>query len=69
MNEQAEIIELRYEIARTQFFLDELIAQLATHKIPIKIDVESINEKAIALVQDKYPEHGITRACKTNSVP
>lgn len=57
----SEIIDLRYQLIRTQLIMDALISNSPNLYSLKAEDVEQIEKKALADLQRIYPEAGITK--------
>ena len=56
-----EIVELNYQVLRTQMILDEIIKNNPTMNRPSAEALKQIDSKAIELLQKKYPTMGISK--------
>ena len=56
-----EIIELHYQILRTQFLLQSLADKNPDLNHPTAEEVSDIEAKAIEILQKKFPKMGIKR--------
>lgn len=56
-----EVIELHYQLIRTQLLLEDLLKNNPNITAPTKDKVLQIDNQAIALLQNKFPNMGITK--------
>ncbi len=57
-----EILNLHYELARTQMILDWILRHNRnTLKIPININTDELDEKALLFIQEKFPNIDIRK--------
>ena len=58
-----EIIDLRYQLTRTQMIIDKINEKNKTIGIT-KSEMEEIEEKVIEIMQQRYPRMGIKKVQK-----
>lgn len=56
-----EILDLNYQVLRTQMILDEIIKSNPNMNRPTTEVLKQIDSKAIELLQKKYPTMGISK--------
>ncbi len=57
-----EILELHFQLRRTQLLLDEVIKIVPVVGNPITTDlIKQIDDKAFKYIQDKFPNMGIKK--------
>ena len=57
----SEIVELNYQLLRTQLILDNLIQNNPNLHRPTQIQMQHIEQRALESIQQKYPSMGITK--------
>jgi len=55
----AEIVDLKYQLIRTQMIIDALIEEEPKFKTKILKVIEKINQEALRKLQEVYPNMGI----------
>ncbi|MEC7307206.1 hypothetical protein ACPV5I_00680 [Vibrio gigantis] len=56
-----EIVELHFQVARTQLILDKLLAANPDLKFPQGTKMADIEDEVIQILQRKFPSMGIKR--------
>ena len=61
LNIANEIIELHYQVLRTQLMLDKLSSTNPSLRLPDEAAMKDLENKAIEMLQKKFPNMGIKR--------
>jgi hypothetical protein len=56
-----EIIELHFQVLRTQMLLEIIVQNSSTTYKPNQSDVRDIEEKALKILNQKFPNMGIAK--------
>jgi hypothetical protein len=59
-----EIVELHFQNIRTQLIIEDLLRQNPTLRRPDQDRLRAIEENAFRLLQEKFPNMGLTRKQK-----
>lgn len=61
LNVANEIIELHFQVLRTQLILELILQRTGTTYKPTATDIQDIENKVLQLLNQKFPSMGITK--------
>ena len=56
-----EIVELHFQVLRTQLLLEEIINRNGITNLPNKQDIDDLENKVIEILNRKFPDMGIKK--------
>jgi hypothetical protein len=61
LNLANEIIELHFQVLRTQMLLEKVVHNSGNTYKPTPLEIREIEEKALQILNQKFPNMGITK--------
>ncbi len=56
-----EIVELHFQVLRTQLLLEEIVNRNKTISVPDQKEMDDLQEKALGILKSKFPNLGIKK--------